>query len=199
MALINCIECGKQISDKATACTGCGCPIIVVQTFVCQECQRNIPPDLKVCPECGFPQQTNSTNENTEFQAKHQQVPLVGKSVCSYWKYIYIVLPILVLCLIVIIVVKKNQSVILKSLRQKSGIVEIKNIVLDPANKFGNCIPSRVDYLSTRHEMGSRDPYMSSFRNIVVRKNYIGMITFAADVTDMSTQEMRNLIDTMCR
>lgn len=27
MALIACAECGKQISDRATACPGCGCPI----------------------------------------------------------------------------------------------------------------------------------------------------------------------------
>ena len=27
MALIKCIECGKEISDKATTCPHCGCPI----------------------------------------------------------------------------------------------------------------------------------------------------------------------------
>jgi len=27
MALINCPECGKEISDKATACPGCGMPL----------------------------------------------------------------------------------------------------------------------------------------------------------------------------
>ena len=27
MALIKCIECGKEISDKANACIHCGCPI----------------------------------------------------------------------------------------------------------------------------------------------------------------------------
>lgn len=28
MALINCPECGKEISDKASACPHCGCPIV---------------------------------------------------------------------------------------------------------------------------------------------------------------------------
>ena len=28
MALINCKECGKQISSKAKSCPGCGCPIV---------------------------------------------------------------------------------------------------------------------------------------------------------------------------
>lgn len=27
MALIDCSECGKQISDKASACPGCGAPV----------------------------------------------------------------------------------------------------------------------------------------------------------------------------
>jgi len=29
MALVSCQECGKQISDKASACPGCGCPLEV--------------------------------------------------------------------------------------------------------------------------------------------------------------------------
>lgn len=28
MALINCPECGKQISDKAVSCPNCGCPMV---------------------------------------------------------------------------------------------------------------------------------------------------------------------------
>lgn len=27
MALVNCTECGKEISDQATACPGCGAPV----------------------------------------------------------------------------------------------------------------------------------------------------------------------------
>ena len=27
MALIKCSECGKEISDKATTCIHCGCPV----------------------------------------------------------------------------------------------------------------------------------------------------------------------------
>ena len=28
MALINCTECGKEVSDRAKTCPNCGCPII---------------------------------------------------------------------------------------------------------------------------------------------------------------------------
>ena len=34
MALIKCSECGKEISDKATACMNCGCPIEKVKKKV---------------------------------------------------------------------------------------------------------------------------------------------------------------------
>ena len=32
MALIKCIECGKEISNKATVCPHCGCPISEMET-----------------------------------------------------------------------------------------------------------------------------------------------------------------------
>lgn len=37
MAIINCPECGKEVSDKATACPNCGCPISEHQADVHQD------------------------------------------------------------------------------------------------------------------------------------------------------------------
>ncbi len=34
MALINCPECGKETSDKATTCPNCGCPIKRAETKI---------------------------------------------------------------------------------------------------------------------------------------------------------------------
>lgn len=31
MALINCTECGKEVSDKASSCPNCGCPIEIIK------------------------------------------------------------------------------------------------------------------------------------------------------------------------
>ena len=31
MSLIKCSECGKEISDKASSCPQCGCPINIIQ------------------------------------------------------------------------------------------------------------------------------------------------------------------------
>lgn len=32
MALINCIECNREVSDKAASCPNCGCPIASVES-----------------------------------------------------------------------------------------------------------------------------------------------------------------------
>ena len=34
MALINCTECGKEISDKAQTCPGCGAPVVVISNAI---------------------------------------------------------------------------------------------------------------------------------------------------------------------
>jgi hypothetical protein len=38
MALIKCPECGKEISDKASACPNCGCPIASRPTSIKVRC-----------------------------------------------------------------------------------------------------------------------------------------------------------------
>ncbi len=54
MALIDCVECGGKVSDKAQACPACGCPIgIAPSSPVAQE----------VCPECNSAR-TDMTQEN---------------------------------------------------------------------------------------------------------------------------------------
>lgn len=44
MALINCPECGKEISDKADSCPNCGCPVKVNNTSENEE--------YLCCPKC---------------------------------------------------------------------------------------------------------------------------------------------------
>jgi len=44
MALINCSECGKEVSDKATSCPNCGNPI---------NQQQPVAEEYLCCPKCG--------------------------------------------------------------------------------------------------------------------------------------------------
>lgn len=53
MALINCPDCGKEVSDSAKNCIHCGC--VLKQNFVkCPECGNEAPEGTKTCANCGF-------------------------------------------------------------------------------------------------------------------------------------------------
>jgi len=55
MALINCPECGKEVSDLAAACPNCGVTIKKQETVFCSKCGKGIDKDAIVCPSCGVP------------------------------------------------------------------------------------------------------------------------------------------------
>ena len=56
MALINCKNCGAEISDKAKVCPKCGQSVNVDVTPapICPECSEKIQEGAKVCPNCGY-------------------------------------------------------------------------------------------------------------------------------------------------
>lgn len=69
MALINCRECGKQISDEAINCVHCGCPVKKEEKPHCIECGKELENNENVCLSCGCPnelQKTNNENEENE-------------------------------------------------------------------------------------------------------------------------------------
>ncbi len=65
MALIKCEVCEQMVSDKATACPHCGCP--VKRPLVCPECGETVSEGDSYCLKCGCP-----LNQNTQPQAEEQ-------------------------------------------------------------------------------------------------------------------------------
>lgn len=57
MALIKCIECGTQISDKSECCVHCGAPtsISLKSLTPCPECGEMVEKTASKCPMCGYP------------------------------------------------------------------------------------------------------------------------------------------------
>ena len=53
MSLIKCKECGHEVSDRASACPNCGCPL--EKESICNECGQLVPNGVDVCPNCGCP------------------------------------------------------------------------------------------------------------------------------------------------
>lgn len=102
MALINCPECGKEVSDKAKVCINCGYPIyeyvleqkevkeikinsgeikkeIPIRDNICPNCGNEISPVFRVCSKCGYNEQDNSavvidSNNNYESKTKEPKV-----------------------------------------------------------------------------------------------------------------------------
>ena len=71
MALIKCKECGHMISDKASACPNCGCP--VERITVCEECGQQIPYNVAECPNCGCPKDSVKTFQEDFFDEKSEK------------------------------------------------------------------------------------------------------------------------------
>lgn len=67
MALIKCSECGQEISDKASACPNCGCPVIQKKQYKCIECGHEVSENDTICPNCGYPLQ-NDLNNNDDIK-----------------------------------------------------------------------------------------------------------------------------------
>lgn len=61
MALINCPECGKEISDKAASCPNCGCPNQSQNKPIVAD-QVSLPKndDIMKCPKCNSTQLTSN-------------------------------------------------------------------------------------------------------------------------------------------
>lgn len=64
MALIKCTECGQMVSERASQCPNCGCP--VEKKIVCEECGGNVSPHDIICPNCGCPVTTKKDNDNMD-------------------------------------------------------------------------------------------------------------------------------------
>lgn len=70
MALINCKNCGKEISDKAIKCIHCGFEPKEIIKNVCKECGKEI--DDNICKNCGFdnnkkePEKKERLNDSTK-------------------------------------------------------------------------------------------------------------------------------------
>ena len=106
MALINCPECGEQVSSNAEKCVHCGCTFVV-----CPECSKAyIAGDTNTCPYCGYESKNifidNKNNAKASYskdvftiwQEKNESNSLVAK----YLSYAQIFLYLLVIILMII-------------------------------------------------------------------------------------------------
>lgn len=72
MAMINCPECGQEISDKAKKCIHCGKVLVeeVVPKRFCSDCGKEVSLDDKECPHCGCPLEDEKVEETVTIKKK---------------------------------------------------------------------------------------------------------------------------------
>ena len=80
MAIISCPNCGKQISDKAKACPGCGYVLEMeekedkTEKILCEECGFELSADMDTCPNCGCPVSKREVPDKEREEQKIQAV-----------------------------------------------------------------------------------------------------------------------------
>lgn len=99
MAMINCPECGQEISDKAKKCIHCGKVFVEEVTkeeIKCGECGAILSETDEMCPNCGCPVE-KTTSENI----KPQQVEVTNIKMAAKTKKIIVgVVIAIVLCIV---------------------------------------------------------------------------------------------------
>lgn len=135
MALIKCTECGKEISDKASCCPKCGCPV-VVHKWRCSKCGNTI--SKEPCTYCSNAQSAENTNfescKNDSTKNLEESENSKGNSVTSKHnksKKIWIILGVIAAILIggVILWISLSYTGVLSDNKNKeSDIVDMGTI-----------------------------------------------------------------------
>jgi len=73
MPMIICPDCGRQVSDMAPACVGCGRPFASQPVMYCSNCGNTIATNAIACPACGAP----TVNYQQQQQIVPQQQPII--------------------------------------------------------------------------------------------------------------------------
>lgn len=99
MAIINCPECGQEISDKAKKCIHCGKVFveeeIIKEEIKCDQCGVVLTETDEVCLNCGYPVKKNATENET----KPQQVEVASIKMAKKTKRLILgIIIVLIIC-----------------------------------------------------------------------------------------------------
>jgi hypothetical protein len=156
MSLINCPECGKQVSSSAHQCVHCGCSYTV-----CPECGKVYIGILDKCTNCGYDilkpskkhffkseQNSTATNENNILTV-WQERSFVDNKVMTILRFFSLALSILVmiLCLIACIVIWTWDETKLESLTTLSTVNTNAHNLIIAACVLGVLVPIIFNFI----------------------------------------------------
>lgn len=153
MAMIQCPNCGKQISNKASKCLYCGYELISKEKRICAECGAELTEDVTECPVCGCP---------INMATVPQQVEVTGVKFSKKSKKLLIGgIVIAVLAVIAIIAIFQfNKQNVAKSYEENLELITYTMLSgASDAETCGNLI-KQVWYNAIYEELDSEtDPY----------------------------------------
>lgn len=120
MALIKCSECGKDVSDKASACPHCGNPL--TPKVFCEECGKELTPNNKTCPHCGCPvsAKADTSTQNLTQNTNNRPPRIISNTEKEYYYSKHIVFTTM------IDAISNNRSLKLGVFEEPSGVIRAK-------------------------------------------------------------------------
>jgi len=76
---MKCVNCGKEVPKKATACGYCGTPVQTEQVHHCTNCGKEVPPKAKACGYCGAKVKARAAKAKKSAPAKKAPKPAPKK------------------------------------------------------------------------------------------------------------------------
>lgn len=127
MALIQCVECGNYVSDKATRCPKCGKEVDPVsydknerKSNICKECGQEMDVATGICSNCGF----DPAGVEQKKRKARKKIGLIVSLITA--------VVILVLGIIIAQKANKGNSYILAACKEladeENGLLDVKNI-----------------------------------------------------------------------
>lgn len=115
MALINCVECAKEISDKSEYCPNCGCPtyysiqaivkedIKSIESFICLECGEEVYNLEGYCDNCGYNNPVNI--QKNKIEDNYETTNSIKYELNSGMGFVYYLIAILFIVVLIIITI----------------------------------------------------------------------------------------------
>ena len=177
MALINCPNCNKEISDKAKFCVGCGYQLIndidTVKTMNCPECGVVTDGMTDICSNCGYPLKSFELKDNEKSKNKS----LFKK------KWFWVLAVCFVLLISIVLVVSNNTRTENYNTEICTAVDEIIAVSADAENVgnqicsvWNNAIFDKDNENTAKYTKTAKD-YNEALSNLFADEEFTGKIT----------------------
>lgn len=196
MAMIQCPECGQEISDKAKKCIHCGKVLVkeVLTKKFCNECGKEIATDAVECPYCGCP--IEDDREECTLKSENSKRKTIKR-------FIFPITGIVVLAIIVFLIINFVGSNLNEDEQLAyQNAVEMRSMMRDPDSfklydemfLLKHHDEGVVDYIYTIFEYGGTNGYGAIVTNEAIFKDGEYIMDYADEPDEDDQDYIRQLM-----